>query len=244
MPPMPAARGRRARFPVCGAESIGRREQRSAIMSHRKTRREPTFERERTYDEEPQYTWMVYGIGMILVGALAGYILSVSTGRAPLAASAPVAAATGTADAHMVDEVALKAYRDILARDPKNVQAAVNAGNMLYDAKRYEEAIPYYQQAMAANGSDANVSTDLGTALWYTGRPDAAIAQYSVSLSIDPAHAQTLFNMGIVKADGKQDYPGAVASWQALLAKHPAYPNAASVRSMIADAQRKAGVAN
>ena len=214
-------------------------------MSHRKTRREHTYEPEPTYDGEPQYTWIVYGIGMILVGALVGYILSSSTGRTPIGASAaPAAAVNGVSDAHMVDEVALKAYRDILARDPKNVQAAVNAGNMLYDAKRYEEAIAFYQQAMAASGTDANVSTDLGTALWYTGRPDAALAQYAVSLSIDPNHAQTLFNMGIVMADGKQDYQGAIASWQALLAKNAAYPNAASVRSMIADAQRKAGVAN
>lgn len=214
-------------------------------MSHRKTRREQTYAPETIYEGEPQYIFIAYGIGMILVGALVGYILSSATGRVPLGASAaPVAAVAGGAGAHMVDEVALKAYRDIMARDPKNVQAAVNAGNMLYDAKRYEEAIPFYQQAMAANGSDANVSTDLGTALWYTGRPDAAIAQYSVSLAIDPNHAQTLFNMGIVKSDGKQDYAGAIASWQALLAKNPSYPNAANVRSMIADAQRKAGVAN
>lgn len=210
-------------------------------MSRRTTRRE------KTYEEEPQYTWIVYAVAMVLVGALAGYVLSTVTpssrGGAP-AASAAAAPAAGVPDAHMVDEVALKAYRDILARDPKNVQAAVGAGNMLYDAKRYEEAIPFYQQAMAATGGDANISTDLGTALWYTGRADAALAQYAVSLSMDPNHAQTLYNMGVVKSDGKRDYAGAVSAWQALLAKNPAYPNAATVRTMIADAQRKAGVAN
>jgi len=188
--------------------------------------------REKRFEDEPvqQYTWIVYAIGMLLVGGLAGYVLSMSTAtRLPAATSAlstaSVPAQTGGSAAGMVDEVALRAYRDILARDPKNVQAAVSAGNMLYDARRYEDAIQFYQQAMAANGSDINVSTDLGTALWYTGRADAALAQYAVSLSLDPKHAQTLFNLGIVRSDGKKDYAGAVQAWETLLASNPSISN-------------------
>ena len=213
-------------------------------MSQRRARHE------KSYEEEPQqYTWIVYAIGMLLVGGLAGYILSVTTGsRAPIgsAAIAPasVPPAAGAPGVGLVDDVALRTYRDILARDPRNVQAAVAAGNMLYDAKRYEEAIPFYQQAMAANASDINVSTDLGTALWYTGRADAALAQYAVSLTINPTHAQTLFNMGIVRSDGKKDYVGAVQAWEALLSTNASYPNAANVRSMIAEARSKTGAAN
>ena len=207
--------------------------------------------REKRFEDEPvqQYTWIVYAIGMLLVGGLAGYVLSMSTAtRLPAATSAlstaSVPAQTGGSAAGMVDEVALRAYRDILARDPKNVQAAVSAGNMLYDARRYEEAIPFYQQAMSANGSDVNVSTDLGTALWYTGRADAALAQYSVSLSIDRKHAQTLFNVGIVRSDGKKDYAGAVQAWEALLSSNPSYPDAQKVRSMISDAKSKGASVN
>jgi len=110
------------------------------------------------------------------------------------------------------------------------------------DAQRYSEAIGYYQQGFAGNPSDINVSTDLGTALWYTGRADAALAQYAVSLSLDPKHAQTLFNLGIVRSDGKKDYAGAVQAWETLLASNPSYPNAANVRSMISEAKSK-GVA-
>jgi tetratricopeptide (TPR) repeat protein len=84
------------------------------------------------------------------------------------------------------------------------------------------------------------VSTDLGTALWYSGHADAALAQYARSLSIDARHAQTLFNMGIVKSEGKRDYAGAAATWEQLLAANPLYPNASTVRSMIDEARRKA----
>ncbi len=200
---------------------------------------------EKSYEEEAQrYTWIVYVVAILLVGGLTGYMLSVTGGveGAAATATAPAAAAPAPAsspDAAMVDDAALRAYRDILARDPKNVQAAVSAGNMLYDAKRYEEAIAFYRQAMAANGSDVNVSTDLGTALWHTGRADAALAQYAVSLTIDPAHPQTLFNIGIVKSEGTRDYAGTIAAWEALLAARPDYPNAAGVRRMIADTKAK-----
>lgn len=206
-------------------------------------RRQP---REKSYEEEAQrYTWIVYAVAMLLVGGLAGYMLSATTasGRS-MSPAATVPTATGALDAGMVDEPALRAYRDILARDPRNVQAAVSAGNMLYDAKRYEEAIGFYQQAMAANGSDVNVSTDLGTALWYTGRADAALAQYAVSLSINPTHAQTLFNLGIVRSDGKKDYAGAVSAWETLLSANPDYPNAAHVRTLIGEARTKAAATN
>lgn len=192
--------------------------------------------RERLYEEEKQYTWIVYAVALLLVGSLAGYILA-STGRQPVQ-TAPVVAAAAAPTA-IVDENQLKAYRDILARDPRNFDAAVAAGNLLYDGKRYVEAIAYYQQAMAIKPTDINVSTDLGTALWYSGRADEALAQYAKSLAINPAHAQTLFNVGIVKSDGKRDYAGAAAAWETLLDSNPQYPNAASVRNMIAEARGK-----
>jgi tetratricopeptide (TPR) repeat protein len=192
--------------------------------------------RERLYEEERQYTWIVYAAAMLLVGGLAGYMLSATASRpAPAVPAAPPPAAP-LAPAAMVDDNQLKAYRDIFARDPQNVEAAVAAGNLLYDAKRYGEAIPLYQQALALK-SDVNVSTDLGTALWYSGRADEALAQYEKSLAIEPNHAQTLFNIGIVKSDGKHDREGAIAAWQLLLAGHPEYPGAENVRSLIAQAR-------
>jgi len=199
------------------------------------------------YDDERKYPWIVYAVAALMVGGLAGYIIGIEAARpgvggAAQTASAAAPATPATAAAPLVDEGALQAYRDILARDPKNLQAAVNAGNLLYDGRRYVEAIPFYQQAFALNGSDINVSTDLGTALWYAGRPDEALAQYERSLALSPTHAQTLYNVGIVRADGKHDYPGAVAAWDKLLATSPGYENAAGVRALLADARAKTNI--
>ena len=190
----------------------------------------------REYDESPaQYAWIVYTVAALMFGGLAGYIIAVENGRA-----APSAAATtAPPPTPVVDESELRAYREILARDPKNVAAAVKAGNLLYDAQRYLEAIGFYQQAFTLNPNDINVSTDLGTALWYAGRPDEALAQYERSLAINATHAQTLFNVGIVRADGKQDYAGAAAAWETLLQTNPDYPAVARVKTLIADARQK-----
>ena len=194
----------------------------------------------REHHEPPTtYAWIVYAVALLMVGGLGGYILS---GIRPVTAAGAVSAAgvqtPPAASVPVADENQLRAYRDILARDPKNVQAAVSAGNLLYDAQRYQEAIGFYQQAFAQNPSDINVSTDLGTALWYAGRPDEALAQYDRSLAMNPSHAQTLFNVGIVKADGKRDYAGAMTAWETLLRTNPDYPAVARVQTLLTDARR------
>ena len=50
---------------------------------------------------------------------------------------------------------------------------------------------------------------------------------------------QTLFNVGIVRADGKRDYAGAIAAWELLLQSNPAYAGASRVRELIADGRQK-----
>jgi len=176
----------------------------------------------------------VTGIAGVLFGVIVGYLLGVSqreAGPIPMAA-APVAAA---APAAVANEQELQAYRNILVSDPGNARANLELGNRLYDAARYTEAIPYYQQAFALDTRNVSVSTDLATALFYAGRPDEALAQFDKSLAIDPKHGQTLFNVGIVRRDGKQDLKGAIAAWERLLASVPDYADAGKVRTMIAE---------
>jgi cytochrome c-type biogenesis protein CcmH/NrfG len=182
----------------------------------------------------------ITGIAGVLFGVIVGYLLGVSqreNGSIPVA----VPSATSAAAPHAVaNEQELQAYRNVLASDPKNVRANVELGNRLYDAARYTEAIPYYQQAMTLDPKNVSVSTDLATALFYAGRPDEALAQFDKSLAIDPKHGQTLFNVGIVRRDGKQDPKGAIAAWERLLAAVPDYADAGKVRTMIAELKSRA----
>jgi cytochrome c-type biogenesis protein CcmH/NrfG len=178
----------------------------------------------------------VTGIAGVLFGVIVGYMLGVSrTGAGSLPVAASPAAAAAPQPTAVVTEQELQGWRNILATDPKNVRANVELGNRLYDAGRYTEAIPYYQQVFTLEPKNVSVSTDLATALFYAGRADEALAQLDRSLAIDPKHGQTLFNVGIVKRDGRNDPKGAIAAWERLLASVPNYPDAARVRSMIAE---------
>lgn len=193
--------------------------------------------------------WMVIAVACLFFGSVLGYVIgsfragAPATSQAPAPQAAPAEAATGAPGSPpaLVDEQQVQTYRNILARDPRNVQAAVQLGNIFYDAGRYGEAIPLYQQAFSLDPRNVEVSTDLGTALWYSGRPDEALAQFQKSLAISPTHPQTLFNMGIVKLDGKQDPKGAIEAWERLLKTNPTYPNQGKVQELLARARQRAG---
>jgi len=54
-----------------------------------------------------------------------------------------------------------------------------------------------------------------------------------------PLKADTLFNLRIVKWQGKKDGPGAVAAWKKLLETNPAYPDKEAVLQLMAQAQQR-----
>ena len=139
----------------------------------------------------------------------------------------------------MLDERELQAWRDILKNDPKNARATIAIANRLYDAGRYADALPYYEQACALEPADVNLSTDLATTLWYAGRTDAALAQFQKSLAIDPTHPQTLFNLGIVRRDGKQDLKGAVEAWERLVKASPRSPEGQRAVALLEQARQQ-----
>lgn len=176
------------------------------------------------------------GIAGILLGVIVGYILAAHHAENGNRHSV-AAVATPPESTAIASDAEPAAYRDILTSDPTNAKGAEGLGNKLYDAGRYAEAIAYYQQALASDPNNVNVSTDLGIAMYYTGRADDALAQLQKSLAIDPTHGHTLFNIGIIKRDGKRDAKGAVEAWEHLLAVNPGYPQAARVRSLIAQSR-------
>jgi tetratricopeptide (TPR) repeat protein len=117
---------------------------------------------------------------------------------------------------------------------PNNATLAIELANKLYDAARYDEAIPYYRRVLTLEPHNVNVSTDLGTALFYTGNPDAAIAQFNQSLQIDPKHAQTLHNLVVVNLQGKKDLDAAKGALERLKSVDPNNPSIPNLQSMMA----------
>lgn len=127
-----------------------------------------------------------------------------------------------------------------LKTDPNNAALLAHVGNLYYDAKQYPFAIDYYQRSLKEQPSNASVRTDLGTAFWYLGDADSAIAQFNKALTYEPNKPDTLFNLGIVKFQGKRDAAGAIATWQQLLATNPNYEAKDKVQQLINQAKQAA----
>ena len=71
---------------------------------------------------------------------------------------------------------------------------AVTLGNFAYDHQRWPEAIRHYQEAIASGIDDADVHTDLGNALRFSGQPEQALNQYLIAQRLNPQHENSLFN--------------------------------------------------
>ncbi len=176
----------------------------------------------------------------LFVGLIAGYLFHGSsapstTAAAPTSSSAPTAPESLQSPEQL--RVLVQPMLDAARANPADPKPLVEAGNAYYDHRFYPQAIEYYQKALALKPDDVNVRTDMGTAMWYSGSPKEAVAEFEKSLKVDPNHAQTLFNMGIVKLEGLKDAKGAIAAWQHLLDTNPNYPDRQKVQELMQKAK-------
>ena len=125
-------------------------------------------------------------------------------------------------------------------KDPNDYDSLVKLGNLFYDGQQFPSAIQYYERALTIHPDNPDVRTDMGTAYWYTGNAEKALAAMKTSLKYRPGHPQTLFNLGWVRWQGKQDPKGAIEAWQQLLKANPDYPQRQQVEQYIAKAKEHA----
>jgi tetratricopeptide (TPR) repeat protein len=126
-----------------------------------------------------------------------------------------------------------------LKADPKNLDLLTSIGNLYYDAQQYPVAIDYYGRELQIKPSDTAVRTDMATANWYMGDADTAIGEFNKALTYAPTNPNTLFNLGLVKWQGKHDSAGAIAEWKKLLAANPTYESKDKVEQMLSDVEKQ-----
>ena len=182
----------------------------------------------------------------LFVGLIAGFLLNGSNGpravtAAPTSAPAPAAASpvegVGSMQTPEQLNVMVQPMLDAAKANPKDPGPLVQLGNTYYDHRFYPEAIKYYGQALALKPDDPDVRTDMGTAMFYAGSPDKAVAELQKVLKTNPKHVNALFNLGVIQMDGLHNNKAAISTWERLLAGNPDYPNKQKVQELIAKAK-------
>ena len=187
----------------------------------------------------------------LLVGMAGGWFIrgSQSPATTPVAnaATMPADAAGMNAQptAQQLKHMAEKQAEPLLVqlrREPDNAELLASIGNIYYDTQQFQTAIDYYERALKVQPTNTSIRTDMATAYWYLGNADQAISEFNRVLSYEPNKANALFNLGIVKWQGKMDVNGAVAAWQKLLDTNPNYGNSQQVLKLMAEAKKHSGL--
>jgi cytochrome c-type biogenesis protein CcmH/NrfG len=124
-----------------------------------------------------------------------------------------------------------------LEKDPTNTDLLVQAGGIYHGAHQFKQAAAYYDRAVAVKPADVAIRSKLATSLFRMGAVDNAIDQLNQALGYSPTDANSLFNLGMIEWQGKQDGKSALAAWQKLLKTNPQLPaeRKAQVQKLIAE---------
>jgi tetratricopeptide (TPR) repeat protein len=137
-------------------------------------------------------------IGSFLIGPHLG---STSLGPSGGVANAaePAAVSSGAPPMSQMNAVRerLAALKATLEKDPRNVDALTQLGNMYMDAAKYPQAAEYLERALAVR-EDPTVRTDLGICYKQNGQLDKAADAFARAASEAPDQWQALYNQAIV----------------------------------------------
>lgn len=190
----------------------------------------------------------------LAIGLIVGYLFRGSDSRRaqpPSTASAVSGAdakSPSSSPAHMpslddLKHMADKKAEPLLAKlktDPNNSDLLNQLGTLYKATHQFPEAAGYYQKAIAADPKNVGARTDLASCLFYQGDADGAIQQLQQALTYDPKDANSLFNLGMIRLQAKNDSSGAVTAWRQLLKLNPTLPKEKkqTVEKLIAQAQQ------
>jgi cytochrome c-type biogenesis protein CcmH/NrfG len=132
---------------------------------------------------------------------------------------------------------------DKLKSDPANSALLAQIGAIYHTTHQFKAAAAYYGKAVQIDPGNVALRTKLASSLYRDGDVDGAIAQLNQGLGYDPRDANSLFDLGMIKLQGKQDGKGALAAWQQLLKTNPqlSADRKATVLKLMADVMTTLG---
>jgi cytochrome c-type biogenesis protein CcmH/NrfG len=196
----------------------------------------------------------------LVLGLLLGYLFrdsgshdavaAPSTAQAasvrPAAGASPRATPQSMPTLEQMQQMANKQAEPLLGKlknDPKNADLLNQIGTIYRVTHQFKEAAAYYEKALQVAPGNVAARTDLASCLYYEGNVDGALDQLRQALGYDPKDANSLFNLGMIRWQGKKDASGAVAAWEQLLKSNPtlAETKQAEVKKLVAQVKQQSG---
>lgn len=113
--------------------------------------------------------------------------------------------------------IKIQSLKEIVKKDPKNLSAWVELGNLYFDTHQPKEAIEAYQNYLQVKPENADVRTDMGIMYRTLGDFDRALEEFKKAARSDHKHLNSRYNIGIVLLHDKNDLIGAVQAWEEYL---------------------------
>jgi cytochrome c-type biogenesis protein CcmH/NrfG len=145
--------------------------------------------------------------------------------------TAPMPAPQGPTPPEVASKI--QTLKDIVKKDPENLPAWVEMGNLYFDSNQPKEAIEAYSQYLAAKPDNPDVRTDMGIMYRKLGDFDRAIEEFKRAAQNDPKHVNSRYNLGLVLLHDKQDMKGAIKAWEEYLKVDPKSERAERVKAQM-----------
>ncbi len=122
--------------------------------------------------------------------------------------------------------------KEIVEKDPSDLESALELARLLRDGHRAEESIKYFNMYLKANPTSVNAMLDLSVSHFMIGDRDKAMQLTQKILSIEPDNATAMYNLGALYAS-EDKFDKAREVWEKLIDTHPGDDNAARAREAI-----------
>lgn len=174
---------------------------------------------------------LIYGIGGILIGLVAGFFAANAINRQSAATSSadmgntastvsPQPPGTTAQPGGMQEDVAKTLEK--AETEPNNFAAQMLAGDMYAQIRRFDKAVEFYKRGVALNGENIQANIVLANALFDSQKFEDAEAYYSKALQIDPQNVNARTDLGTTFVERKlPDYDRAIGEFNKALELDP-----------------------